>query len=822
MNKLFTLLTTALAAGLVSQAATLSPRQALERLDDTRTGRLTRGMNISAQHLVHTMRTPAGDATLYVFSPDSENNGYIIVSADDLAIPLLGYNEDGTFSSDNIPPAMQWWLDEYARRIDWAKSNGIKNLDNSLPQADRRDIAPMILTSWDQGEPYNLLCPVVSGSRAYTGCVATSMAQIMNYFQYPDVGVGSISYNDEASGKRLSWDFSAHPFDWENMLLSYRNGNWTETQADAVANLMKSAGASVKMAYAQDSSGALGVYPSLALVKYFKYDPNLQYILRNYVSATEWDNLVYDNLDKVGPVLYGGGSMLGGGHSFIVDGYDSQTGLYHLNWGWSEMSDGYFALDALNPMSLGAGGGGGGGYNFDQDGVFGIRKPTGLPAVQRDLYLTQFGALAGSLDDNNILSLSLVDDQDSAWINYTPYQVETMMGVSIRMEGANDSIVCPLNSKVQRMPPGYGLYPENFKCNVDLSQLDLADGTYKFTIVSKQTNIEDQSEKWIPVRPLHGFNNFINIAKAGSEYAISSERGNFFSVDDVDIVSGIYYGCLAKVRYKLTNNHDMELSRGIAPVIYQGSTPYFLGESKMVTIGAHQTVEGEMITDLYAMTTDPFGITADTDVFVSLFEETSGRILTDECFYPDVMHPNPGLPDIDVLDFSIEGYHKASKLIPDPSDMHITATIKLNDGLVAYSLCPAVLGNFDASGNAEIIDYFGEPVFLSEPGQSFTIDTRYNFKGAVPGETYNLMLCYLVGSSLNPVLNPGNAANLRKIQITFRIPDPGSGIDSLPEAGIVTTDKWYDLQGRSIDYEKAPSGIYLHRTGSETRKVVKK
>ena len=70
-----------------------------------------------------------------------------------------------------------------------------------------------------------------------------------------------------------------------------------------------------------------------------------------YHSTSEWEQMIYDNLKTVGPILYGGGSMLGGGHSFVLDGYDG-NGMFHFNWGWSGMSDGYFSLDALNPGSL--------------------------------------------------------------------------------------------------------------------------------------------------------------------------------------------------------------------------------------------------------------------------------------------------------------------------------------------------------------------------------------------------------------------------------------------------------------------------------------
>lgn len=804
-------------------ADTLTPEQAIARVSsDHSVGRKMKGRLASNPRLMLTTRTQAGDPALYVFSGAAENSGYMILSADDVAYPVLGYTESGSFNPDNMAPALKWWLDEYGRQIEFARSNGSEGAVRPAAPEGRRNIAPLLQTRWDQGEPYNEMCPIVNGQRSYTGCVATAMSQIMYYFKYPECGTGSISYNDQGSGKRLTWDFSKHPFDWDNMLLTYANNDWTEAQGTAVANLMKSAGASVKMEYSADSSGALSVLAPQALAKFFNYDPNLKFMLRSYVSSTEWDRMMYENLEKVGPVLCGGGSFIGGGHSFVCDGYNASTGMFHFNWGWSEMSDGYYALNALNPAALGAGGGGGGGYNFDQDAVFGIQKPTGQPAEKRLIQMSQFGTLKGALNEGtDVLRFTLANNSDAAWINYTANYMKVIMGVKVQKEGSTECEYHPLNNNQQNLPAGYGLYPSTYICQIDLSTLKLdEDANYTFTIVTKISNIEDQKDEWVPVITSYGDKNYITVKKAGGKYQITSQEGLFYTVDDIVFENGLYYGCLAKMKYKLTNKNDVEITRGIAPVLYQGDTPYFLGESKLLTIAPGETVEGEVITDLYAMTNDPFGISSDTQMTVSLYEEVSGRILADECLFPEVMHPNPGLPSVTVSDYAIEGQDAETLVIPDPNDMHITATVTLKQGRVAYPLCFAILTEFNATGNAQIIDYVGDPAFLSEAGESITVDKHYNFSAAVPGKKYNIMLCYLVANQLNPVVNPSTASGLRQILRPFVVPDP-SGVTEV-DAEEQGEAVYYNLQGIPVDFETAPAGIYLRSVNGKTTKVIKR
>ncbi|MCM1451195.1 MAG: C10 family peptidase, partial [Clostridium sp.] len=349
-------------AAMPLMAKTLSPEEALARANQDTNGKR---MAASAPlKLAHTSKTPSGEAAVYVFNR-GENLGYMLLGADDMALPVLGYSDEGSFAVENISPDFEWWLSEYGRRIEYANQSGALSGASAEDQGEGpkflfatavkgEAIAPQIKTLWDQIEPYNNKAPLYGANRTYTGCVATAMAQVMNYWQYPEKGQGSISYTSESIAKKLTLDFSRKKFDWANMLERYIPGEYTSAQADAVAYLMQACGYSVRSDYSTDATGALAMNIRKGLVKYFNYDGNSKYELRAYYTTPEWEQMIYDNLKNVGPILYGGGSYLGGGHSFICDGYDG-NGMFHFNWGWSGISNGYFALDALTPDALGTG-----------------------------------------------------------------------------------------------------------------------------------------------------------------------------------------------------------------------------------------------------------------------------------------------------------------------------------------------------------------------------------------------------------------------------------------------------------------------------------
>ena len=333
---------------------------------------------------------------LYVFNV-SDNGGFVIVSNDDVAVPILGYSDNGTIDPDNMPDNMRAWLQGYADEIAWAKEHGIKVDDSSIPRINRAPkapIAPLLTTTWNQDAPYNNWTPyygISNGQYVYstsaqsgyqhcaTGCVATAMAQVMNYHEYPTGETAAIpSYKwsnattDDKNPVNLP-GLGAITFIWDNMSDNYANDATGET-ATAVAKLMQYCGYSVKMNYGPESSSNSNKV-EYALKTYFDYDNTTKCVERNDYSYANWINLLYHEVSNSRPVVYGGQSS-GGGHEFVCDGYQGED-YFHINWGWGGQSDEYYKLSALNPYEQGIGGSSSNdGFNFWQDAVIGI-QPNG-------------------------------------------------------------------------------------------------------------------------------------------------------------------------------------------------------------------------------------------------------------------------------------------------------------------------------------------------------------------------------------------------------------------------------------------------------------
>lgn len=325
-------------------------------------------------------RSDESDA-FYVFNAEG-NGGYVIVSGDDRTTEILGYSKTGNLDMNQLPENLKWWLDGYARQIK-ALGNSVKPVQKAKTRvADSWEaIAPLIKTKWNQHEPFNLMCPDKNGKVfgddgfdvnyiCVTGCVATAMTQIMYYYNYPQ---NCPAIDEYTTGK--GWKMNALPattFKWTQMKKTYK-GDETDESAEAVAELFRYCGQAVSMDYGLGGSEA-GVSPYV-MAKVFGYSKNAKLLSRSMYSSSDWEDMVYKDLSENRPVLYGGASM-SGGHQFIVDGYDG-SGLYHMNWGWGGMSDGYYVLSLANPDELGAGGGTSkDGYSMDQHAMFGLKPGT--------------------------------------------------------------------------------------------------------------------------------------------------------------------------------------------------------------------------------------------------------------------------------------------------------------------------------------------------------------------------------------------------------------------------------------------------------------
>lgn len=97
--------------------------------------------------------------------------------------------------------------------------------------------------------------------------------------------------------------------------------------------------------------------------EYFDYDGAAHMVYRDEYANADWEKMIYDELAAKRPVYLSGTSVSGTsvvGHAFVCDGYDGE-GLFHINWGWGGMSDGFFRLTLLNPSDHGTGGNNGSG-----------------------------------------------------------------------------------------------------------------------------------------------------------------------------------------------------------------------------------------------------------------------------------------------------------------------------------------------------------------------------------------------------------------------------------------------------------------------------
>jgi len=204
---------------------------------------------------------------------------------------------------------------------------------------------------FDQGTPYNDRCPFVGGGRAVTGCVATAMSQIMTFYKYPAVGVGTATYT--GTNGESTYNYADHPFDWTNILDTYKNGEYTAAQGAAVAELCLAAGASVNMNYNAAASGANSDRVAPALRDIFGYDSSIGYLhdATDDIIASVWVLRLKKEFDAGRPVYYAGSTQTSG-HAFLMDGY-TVTGdnvYFHLNWGWNGSYNGWFLITRLRPV----------------------------------------------------------------------------------------------------------------------------------------------------------------------------------------------------------------------------------------------------------------------------------------------------------------------------------------------------------------------------------------------------------------------------------------------------------------------------------------
>lgn len=510
----------------------------------------------------------------YIFNAVN-GKGFVIVSANDNAIPILGYSMENSFQIENMPPNLKFWLEGYEQEIqnaDYVRcSNEIRSdwgmllAGEPLPVKSTTNVTPLLTTHWDQGWPYNLSCPYDydAEDNTMTGCVATAMAQVLKYWEYPQIGTGSHTYIDPNYGMQ-SVDFETG-IAWNEMLNDYSTStSYTLMQASAISSLMYMCGVSVDMNYGIYASGIsnfINEYgllplpcPETALKTYFNYSDNLEGISKSDFTSAQWISILKNELDSDRVILYTGHDANNtSAHAFVCDGY-SNNNNFHFNWGWSGYCDGYYSINNLAPGSGGSGSGNGN-YTYGQQAIIHITPSNQVVHPNYDLVM------------NSTLTTS-----DTSYLFGPNHPVSINCAVAntgnATFNGYLVALVSDLNGNiVAEITSSYTTISPNHYVNKSFTVqggLPLGPGRY-YAIITSVTNLNDLATSRIVKDNINNINfasfkvtyeaNIETFSEFESENTIFSGQSITVNVDVANFGSSSYSGDISVALLSLSGSY---------------------------------------------------------------------------------------------------------------------------------------------------------------------------------------------------------------------------------------------------------------------------
>lgn len=475
-------------------------------------------------------RTASAQAAYYVFN-SSDKNAFVIVSGDDRTPEIIGYSKAETFETGSLPTNIKAYLDGVKAQIDYLDRTEQETKQAPARVAATHSVQPLLSSTWNQSSPYSDQCPTVSNEQCATGCVATAMAQVMNYYHYPEATLAEIPTYTTSSRKITLASVPAQTtIDWANMLDNYTSTSTTEQQT-AVANLMSYVGRSVKMDYNTAAYGGSGAYNNNiapALRNYFGY-PNAYDLDRSSTTMADFQQKVYNDIAASHPVILCGSSS-GGGHCFVADGYDGDN-YFHINWGWGGMCDGYFLLSLLNPDSN-AGIGASSttdGYTMFNSAVLGI-APEGQTVNKAAQGLT-FSILEAYQNEITFAAFNTTGETHS--FDY---------GLGYVDDSGLLTVITQKNIGSLNNNTGYN--------SLTLTLDGLKDGTYKVYLISR---VQDTDE-WVYNR-----NKMIKVTVSNGQY--TSEQVTYYgqlSATSFNLPATLLSGQSVSANVAVTNSSDVE------------------------------------------------------------------------------------------------------------------------------------------------------------------------------------------------------------------------------------------------------------------------
>ena len=378
--KKFTLLASLLMFVAMSYAANVVPVEDAmrasknflsERVGATKAGQLE-------LVLVNTEYSTEGVPVTYRFSVG--DHGFIIVSATDLANPVLAYSLESNFQEGT---GADIYMENYKNELSYLIDNpsAALNVRNSwnhylaadfTPRAAKGNpcVEPLVTTRWTQEQYYNTMCPY-NPRNSYNddyhtpvGCVALTMANILYFYRYPEHGHGVVSYipreyDDET--QEVTYTYPAQTVNYTQATYNYDAiANSLNAYDGELAKLLYHCGVSVLMSYGFNGSGSQSEYALGSLQSHYFFSEDGQFQIYSDVVPNDsllylWENKAKEELDQHRPLFFSGRSASAGGHAWIVDGYTTigNATYFHVNWGWAGSSNGYYLINKQSTTGYG-------------------------------------------------------------------------------------------------------------------------------------------------------------------------------------------------------------------------------------------------------------------------------------------------------------------------------------------------------------------------------------------------------------------------------------------------------------------------------------
>jgi hypothetical protein len=298
------------------------------------------------------------------------NQGFILISADKRAFPVLAYSQQNDFNLEELPDHVNEWIGDYALQIAEINSENNhnafpehpawSNLQNIKSGSGELQFTPLTLSNWHQGVFYNDSCPAAAAGpngRTYAGCVPVAMAQLIYYHRSPSSGTGTHSYTLNNYGI-LKANFESTIYNYDGMLIRPDRHNTFLPQ------LIYHCGVAVEASFSPTGTGAQTEDIPAALIQYFGYQPDAEFLVKSAFADPEWKQMLRNNIDSLHPVIYKGSSGWLG-HAWVCDGYEED--FFHFNWGWGGFANGFYYLENLAV--------GGNNFSSSQGAIFGLAPP---------------------------------------------------------------------------------------------------------------------------------------------------------------------------------------------------------------------------------------------------------------------------------------------------------------------------------------------------------------------------------------------------------------------------------------------------------------